>query len=122
MAKKPLRADKVGAHNTQYLKNRTKLMKVTEHCALCGKELNYNIKYPHPLAPVADHIIPVSKGGHPSSIDNLQILHSSCNRNKSDKLFINEGADNSEKSNQPAVNMNRNLPQSMDWTKYRSDD
>ena len=120
MAKKPLRADKVGAHNTQYLKNRTKLMKVTEVCARCGKLLNYNVSFPHPLAPVADHIIPVSRGGHPSSIDNMQIVHNVCNNDKSDKLFMNNKVTASDSASQG--DPNRNLPWSMDWTTYKGND
>jgi 5-methylcytosine-specific restriction endonuclease McrA len=56
----------------------------------------------------------VAKGGHPSDIDNLQLAHAGCNRQKSDKIFKNK-----EKA-EPKVLGNRVLPQSRDWRAYRS--
>ena len=61
-----------------------------------------------------DHIIPVAKGGHPSDLDNLQLAHMTCNRQKSDKIFAN----NTIKTEK--VISNRILPQIIDWTAYRS--
>jgi CRISPR/Cas system Type II protein with McrA/HNH and RuvC-like nuclease domain len=47
-------------------------------CALCGDDLK--------LAEATfDHIIPKSKHG-PSTIDNLQLAHRSCNNKKGDKI------------------------------------
>ena len=66
------------------------------------------------MAPTIDHIIPVAKGGHPSDIENLQLSHWACNRQKSDKLFKTP-------QKEPQVLGNRNLPQSMDWRSYRSE-
>ena len=63
------------------------------------------------MAPAIDHIIPVSKGGHPSALDNLQLTHATCNRQKSDKLFKNEET----MTKASKVIGNRNLPQSRDW-------
>jgi len=74
------------------------------------------LKAPDPLSPVVDHIIPINKGGHPSDIDNLQLAHWSCNRQKSDKLFNNK----ENKIKDTKVIGNRNLPQSLDWSKYGS--
>jgi 5-methylcytosine-specific restriction endonuclease McrA len=39
------------------------------------------------MSATVDHIIPVSKGGHPSAMDNLQLAHWICNRLKSNKLL-----------------------------------
>ena len=72
-----------------------------------------SLKSPNPLAPCVDHIIPVSKGGHPSDINNLQLAHWQCNRQKSDKLFLNI-----EKKKTVEIG-NRNLPQSNDWISYK---
>lgn len=54
-------------------------------CAICGRPVDMGLKAPDPMAPTVDHIIPVSKGGHPSDINNLQLAHWICNRMKSDK-------------------------------------
>lgn len=118
--KKTLRADKVGAHNTQYIKNKNRLMKITKVCNLCGGAIDTNIKWPSPQAPVCDHIIPVSLGGHPSSVDNLQIVHNWCNASKGAKLRLKVSKRKDEEKEFSKRNVNRDLPQSMDWSKYRS--
>ncbi len=106
-----MRADK-STHRTAYEKNRKKIIKQQNLCGICGKRVDKNIKPPNPLALCVDHIIPVAKGGHPSDIDNLQLAHATCNRQKSDKLFKNK-----EKKE---ILGNRNLPQLRDWSKYKS--
>lgn len=109
-----LRADRTGAHRAAYDRNKQIILKTQDTCGICGKPVDISLKPPHPLAPTIDHIIAISKGGHPSSIDNLQLAHATCNRQKSDKLFNNK-----EKA-EPKVIGNRNLPHSMDWTTYKA--
>lgn len=97
-----------------------------------------------------DHIIPIAKGGHPSDIDNLQLAHWTCNRQKSDKIFRTQnggfgaGAQNGAPANGGSPDgafpagaagasgtaggaagvggfvSNRMLPQSLDWAAYRA--
>lgn len=110
-----VRPDKTGTHRTTYEKNRKRILASQNTCGICGHPVNFNLKSPDPMSPVVDHIVPVSKGGHPSDIDNLQLAHHSCNRAKSDKLFNPNGIKNKEK----IVIGNRNLPQSTDWTQFR---
>ena len=62
---------------------------------------------------VGDHIIPIAKGGHPSDIDNMQLAHWTCNRQKSDKLI-----DNSV-TKQDEILGNRVLPHTFNWSDYR---
>ena len=107
-----LRPDKQGAHRTAFDKNKKRILMTQDICGICGKPVDKKLKYPHPMSPVIDHIIPINKGGHPSAIENLQLAHWSCNRQKSDKLF--------KEKQEPKVVGNRNLPQSMDWAKYKS--
>lgn len=106
-----LRADRQGPHRVAFEKNKKILMKTQNTCGICGKPIDKVLKAPHPLSPVVDHIVPINKGGHPSSIDNLQLAHWTCNRQKSDKLY-------SVKDEMPKVVGNRNLPQSTDWASY----
>lgn len=80
------RPDRSGTHRAQFDKNKKKIYATQTTCGICGKPVDFNLKYPHPLSPCIDHIVPVSKGGHPSDIDNLQLAHWTCNRQKSDKL------------------------------------
>ena len=73
------------------------------------------MKYPHPLSACIDHIIPVAKGGHRSDIDNMQLAHWTCNRQKSDKLIDRKDITGREEE----VISNRVLPHLIDWTKYK---
>ncbi|EPV88244.1 TPA: HNH endonuclease [Streptococcus agalactiae] len=107
-----LRADKKGPHRVAFEKNKRRLLKTTALCGICGKPVDKSLRYPHPLSPAIDHIIPVSKGGHPSAMENLQLTHWQCNRQKSDKLYSDV------KQQVPRTIGNRNLPQSRDWSSY----
>ncbi len=108
-----LRADKQGAHRQSFAKNKKVILATQNTCGICGKIVDKTLKHPDPLAPVVDHIVPIAKGGHPSAMDNLQLAHSYCNRQKSDKLF--------KVKQEPVVLGNRNLPQSIDWSGYSSE-
>lgn len=109
-----IRPEKQGTHRTAYERNKKRILKTKKICGICGKPVDFNLKYPHPMSATVDHIIPVAKNGHPSDIDNLQLAHMTCNRQKSDKIFKNK--------EEPKIIGNRNLPQSRDWSKYKSED
>lgn len=109
------RADRIGAHRTAFDSNRKKILLTQEVCGICGKIVDKTLKAPNPLAPVVDHIIPINKGGHPSDIKNLQLAHWTCNRQKSDKLFTIK-----KETKEKVVLGNRNLPQTIDWSNYKS--
>ena len=108
-----IRPDRSGPHRTMFEKNKKVLLKTRSTCGICGNVIDKSLKPPHPLSPVVDHIIPISKGGHPSDINNLQLAHWQCNRQKSDKLFY-------ERRTGSQTIGNRNLPQTLEWKKYRS--
>jgi len=107
-----IRADKRGAHRGTYEKNKRIIFKTQNTCGICGRPVDFSIKIPEPLSACIDHIIPIAKGGHPSDIDNLQLAHWTCNRQKSDKLF-------KIPQEEPKVLGNRNLPQTIKWAEYR---
>lgn len=111
------RPDQNGAHRGAFERNKKKIYATQSVCGICGRPVDFNLRYPHPLSPCIDHIIPVSKGGHPSDINNLQLAHWICNREKSDKIkgltAPGEGASEERISN-------RVLPHTIDWKKYNS--
>ena len=108
------RPDHDGPHRRQYEINKQKILATQSICGICGKPEDMKLKYPHPLSPCVDHIIPVAKGGHPSDINNLQLAHWTCNRAKSDKIAGSE-KDFKDKRERAKVIGNRNLPLSADW-------
>lgn len=112
MNKKPLRPDKSGSHRVQYEFNKKRILLTQEICSICGKPVDKSLKYPHPLSPVIDHIIPVSKGGHPSDIKNLALAHNQCNNAKTDKLYSTQNMTEGKTIG------NRNLPHIIDWSSY----
>lgn len=117
MAKTP-RPDKVGTHRAQFDKNARRIYATQKICAICGQPVDFSLKWPDPMSKTIDHIIPVSKGGHPSDINNLQLAHFHCNRQKGDYFGENEKTKGKNKCNEPIGN--RVLPQSMNWMTYRS--
>lgn len=116
MANKYDRTERFRGHLTEYDRNRRKILAAQTVCGICGKPVDKSLKYPHPLSPTTDHIIPIDRGGHPSDLDNLQLAHFICNRYKSDKLVKMQFVD------EPKAISNRDLPQSMDWASYRPKD
>ena len=109
-----LRADDIGQHRTAYDKNKKRILANHPPCAICGKPIAYEEKFPHPLSATVDHIIPISLGGHPSDISNLQPAHFCCNRAKADKLMKDPSL-----VAEHATISNRVLPQAMDWANYK---
>lgn len=114
MSKNKNRPDQDGKHRAAFDKNKKKIYQTQTLCGICGKPVDFSKKYPDPLSPCIDHIIPVSKGGHPSDIDNLQLAHWECNRQKSDKLFAPVERKEDEQIG------NRVLPHTVNWSAYRS--
>ena len=108
------RADRIGAHRVQFEKNRKKIIAAQDVCGICGKPVDKTLRPPHPLSPTVDHIIPVSRGGHPSDISNLQLAHRCCNREKSNKMMKPVEADEAHTIS------NRDLPQTFDWKTYKA--
>lgn len=104
------RPDRNGSHQTQFRINKKKIYATQTVCGICGKPVDFSLKYPHPLSACIDHIIPIAKGGHPSALENLQLAHWCCNRQKSDKLVEKQVFDQKVE----AVS-NRVLPQTFDW-------
>ena len=107
------RPDQNGKHRAQFEKNKKRIYASQSTCGICGGPVDFRLKYPHPLSPCIDHIIPIAKGGHPSDIENLQLAHWTCNRQKSDRLM--QPHDPGEAAE---VITNRNLPHSVDWLAF----
>ena len=72
MAKKNTRPDHDGTHRKEFERNRKIILETQDVCGICGRPVDKSLRYPHPMSATVDHIIPVSHGGHPSAISNLQ--------------------------------------------------
>lgn len=109
------RPDHDGAHRLAFERNKKKILATQRICGICGKPVDKELRYPHPLSACVDHIIPVAKGGHPSDRENLQLAHWTCNRQKSDKLLKRH-----KNAEEEETLSNRILPLSCDWAAYRA--
>lgn len=54
-------------------------------CQLCLDPVDSNPKWPEPMSPSADHVIPIAKGGG-HNVENLQLAHLRCNISKGAKI------------------------------------
>ena len=115
---KTFRPDRDGTHRAQFDKNKRIIYATQGVCGICGLPVDKSLRWPDPMSKTVDHIIPVSKGGHPSDIANLQLAHFICNRQKSDRLLQENRKQDTSQTDE--VISNRVLPQSMNWTRYRS--
>ena len=109
------RADKDGTHRKQFEINRRRVLATQSVCGICGRPVDKSLKWPDEWCAVVDHIIPIERNGHPSDIDNLQLAHNICNRNKAAKLF------RTVKQPQIILPNNDDLPLSEDWDNIRFD-
>ena len=118
------RPDHKPGFRQEYERNRKKILATQTICGICGKPVDRSLKYPHPGSATIDHIIPLTRGGHPSALENLQLAHFRCNRLKFNQ--ITNGNDQEKVSNEGSVLSDPpperfGLPWTIDWTAYRSD-
>ena len=104
---KTKRADHSGLHRT-FEKSKRFIFKTQSVCGICGHPVNFDKVFPDPWSATVDHIIPVSKGGDPVDVSNLQLAHLQCNRMKASKIY--------KPNLKPKLVSNRDLPLSCDWS------
>lgn len=116
------RPDHDGSHRLAFERNKKKIMASETICGICGQPVDKSLKYPHPMSPCIDHIIPIDRSGHPSDISNLQLAHWKCNRAKANKLIFPVNGKSNRKSDfvELTDNSNRVLPHAMDWSTYKA--
>lgn len=87
-------------------------------CALCGKPIDYSLTTyvdprdgkvkRHPMSYELDEIVPVSRGGSPYDIDNVQPTHRICNQRRGNKPM-------GTARSQPKAKHDNPLPKSRNW-------
>lgn len=55
-------------------------------CALCGQPIDYSLPSGHPMSYELDEIVPISMGGSPVDIENVQPAHRICNQKKGNRI------------------------------------
>ena len=108
-APKRYRPDHDGTHRKAFERNKKIIYATQSVCAICGRPVDFSLKFPDPMSPTVDHIIPIDKGGHPSDIQNLQLAHFGCNNRKGSKI---------KPKAEERKGSNRALPLSADWKSF----
>ena len=57
-------------------------------CWLCGLPTSGKFHNRDPLSPTVDHVVPRSKGGHPTDLGNLRCAHFACNAWRNDRESV----------------------------------
>ena len=65
------------ARRAVFDKNKKIILATQSICGICGMPVDKSLKYPHPMSPSVDHIIPCARGGS-DDLDNLQLAHRKC--------------------------------------------
>lgn len=108
MATKRNRPDQNGWAEASFKKAKKIIFARDRVCGICGRPVDMDKGFPDPWSPTVDHIIPISKGGDPCALDNLQLAHLQCNRVKKAKILAPQLKEKSVS--------NRDLPLSTDWS------
>jgi 5-methylcytosine-specific restriction endonuclease McrA len=64
---------------------RARVLHRDDLCWLCHRPVDKTLKTPDPGSPEVHEIIPVSRGGSPTSLANTTLTHRACNRWISDR-------------------------------------
>ncbi len=96
------------ARSQVFKKNKKIILATQSICGICGQPVDKTLKYPDPMSPTVDHIIPCAKGGS-DELDNLQLAHRRCNRLKSDQM---------PEEHPKRPENNRDLPQAVNWRTF----
>ena len=65
-------------------KLKAQVLKEEDHCWICNKPVTKTIKWPDPMSPSVDHVIPINQGGSQTTRSNLRLAHLSCNSSRGD--------------------------------------
>ena len=100
---------KANGHRRRQVRDRLRARH--DPCAICGQPIDYDLPPDDPLSFTVDEIVPVSLGGSPYDMANVQAAHRICN--------IRRGNRSMESLKDPASRFkpvnDLTLPVSRDW-------
>jgi len=75
-------------HTTQIesINEKTVYLRDGWKCQHCKKRVDKNLRWPNPLSPSLDHIVPLSQGGT-HTYNNIQLAHLKCNLSKHNNVL-----------------------------------
>ena len=75
----------VRRNSQQQERMRKRIAATRAACHICGRPVDYSLKWPDPMCFVVDHVVPIAKGGA-HDITNGKAAHASCNSTKRARL------------------------------------
>lgn len=57
-----------------------------ENCHICGREIDYTLRWPDPMCFVVDHVTPLANGGA-DTLANKRAAHNQCNSTKRARIY-----------------------------------
>ena len=72
-------------NSSQANQDRKTIRATKANCHICGKAIDYTLKWPDPWCFVADHVVPLHRGGV-DHISNKKAAHNTCNSKKRARL------------------------------------
>ena len=67
-------------------KHRAIIARSKPNCHICGREIDYSLKFPDPGSFVVDHIVPIDSGGS-DELGNKAAAHRKCNSAKAARAY-----------------------------------
>lgn len=63
-----------------YRRHRARVIRNSDTCAICGRDLQPDATFPDPWSTSADHITPISEGG--DNLGPIRAVHLRCNQRR----------------------------------------
>ncbi|MEN0023233.1 MAG: HNH endonuclease [Microbacterium sp.] len=67
-------------------RHRARFAKTKSACHLCGRPIDYELRWPDRMCFVVDHIVAIANGGS-DDFENKAASHAACNAAKKDKQY-----------------------------------
>ncbi len=73
---------------TRWQRLRLLVLATETDCGICHQWVDQALKWPHPMSPCVDHIVPRSKGGDPYDRRNCRLAHLTCNASRGNRTHL----------------------------------
>lgn len=67
-------------------RHRAQIARARAACHICGKPIDYSLKWPDPMCFVVDHVVAIANGGS-DVLSNKAASHSGCNSKKGARVY-----------------------------------
>lgn len=76
----------IGRSDALRKQHRARFARAKAACHICGRPIDYSLKWPDPMCFVVDHLVAIANGGS-DNFTNKAASHATCNASKRDKAY-----------------------------------